>query len=77
MIVLVEFMKKYLITGGAGFIGSNMCQRLLQDEGNEVIAFDDLTTGKTSNFDKIKDNPRFSFVQGDVVTIAPRPHSNS
>ena len=45
---------KYLVTGGAGFIGANLCRRLLS-EGHKVLCLDDLTTGKNSNV-KYNDN---------------------
>ena len=51
---------RYLVTGGAGFIGSNLCRRLLQ-EGNEVFCLDDLTTGSDSNIHALMDNNNFTF----------------
>ena len=56
---------KALITGGAGFIGSHMAERLLSD-GNEVIVIDDLSTGSLDNIEQIKGNPGFEFVNGTV-----------
>ncbi|MCD4830685.1 MAG: GDP-mannose 4,6-dehydratase [Anaerohalosphaeraceae bacterium] len=56
---------KVLVTGGAGFIGSGLCEKLIAD-GNEVVAIDDLSTGKLSNLDGIKSNPVFTFVEGSV-----------
>ena len=56
---------KALITGGAGFIGSHLAERLLQT-GHEVVALDDLSTGSLSNIEGILENPRFRFVYDDV-----------
>ena len=55
---------RILITGGAGFIGSHLCDKLLS-EGHEVICMDNLITGDTANIDHIRDK-RFSFIQYDV-----------
>ena len=57
--------KRILVTGGAGFIGSHLCEVLLS-EGYAVRCLDDLSTGKRSNLDQFKDNPDFEFVEGDV-----------
>jgi len=57
--------KKVLITGGAGFIGSNLCESFL-DAGNEVICLDNLATGFKSNLEHLLDKPRFKFVEGDI-----------
>ncbi len=54
-----------LITGGAGFIGSHLAERLLQT-GHDVVALDDLSTGSLSNIEHILDSPRFQFVLDDV-----------
>lgn len=56
---------KALITGGAGFIGSHLAERLLQT-GHDVVALDDLSTGSLSNIEHILDSPRFQFVFDDV-----------
>jgi UDP-glucose 4-epimerase len=58
-----------LITGGAGYIGSHLADRLLAD-GHSVIALDDLSTGRLDNVAHLRDNPRFSWVQGDVRDAA-------
>jgi UDP-glucuronate decarboxylase len=60
-------MKTILVTGGAGFIGSHLCERLLSD-GHEVIALDDLSTGSRTNVAQLMQNPRFRFVVHDVTT---------
>ena len=49
---------RYLVTGGAGFIGSNLCRRLL-DDGHSVACLDDLSTGKYSNIEELEKNPNF------------------
>lgn len=55
-----------LITGGAGFLGSHLCDRLLQ-EGMEVICLDNLLTGSTDNIAHLAGHPRFRFVNYDVT----------
>ncbi len=57
---------RILITGGAGFIGSHLCDRYL-NEGHEVIAMDNLKTGTTDNIAHLAGHPRFSFVKHDVT----------
>ena len=57
---------KSLITGGAGFIGSNLVQRLL-DNNEEVICLDNLFTGRKKNIDKFLKNPKFRYIHHDVV----------
>ncbi len=57
---------RYLVTGGAGFIGSNLCRRLLKD-GHSVSCLDDLSTGKESNIEELKDNPDFEFLYHDLT----------
>lgn len=57
--------KKILVTGGAGFIGSNSCEALL-NSNNTVICFDNLSTGHTSNIEGIITNPNFTFIKGDI-----------
>jgi UDP-glucuronate decarboxylase len=55
-----------LVTGGAGFIGSHLCDHLLR-RGHEVIALDNLFTGSKANIAHLRDNPNFEFVRHDVV----------
>jgi dTDP-glucose 4,6-dehydratase len=57
---------RILVTGGAGFLGSNLCDRLLS-EGHDVIAMDNLITGTTDNIAHLAGHPRFSFVKHDVT----------
>jgi nucleoside-diphosphate-sugar epimerase len=57
---------KILVAGAAGFIGSNLTNHLLA-EGNEVIAVDNLITGKRKNLDKFIGDPNFKFVEHDVI----------
>jgi UDP-glucuronate decarboxylase len=59
-------MKRILVTGGAGFLGSHLCDRLVR-EGNEVICMDNLFTSSKSNIGHLLDNPRFEFMRHDVV----------
>jgi UDP-glucose 4-epimerase len=56
---------KALITGGAGFIGSHLAERLL-DTGHDVIVLDDLSTGSLANLAAVMENPHFEFVYDDV-----------
>lgn len=58
--------KKILITGGAGFVGSHLCDRLLA-EGNEVICLDNYFTGQKQNIVHLLDNPFFELVRHDVT----------
>jgi dTDP-glucose 4,6-dehydratase len=57
---------RILITGGAGFIGSHLCDRLL-DEGHEVIAMDNLATGAVDNIAHLSGKDRFHFIKHDVT----------
>jgi dTDP-glucose 4,6-dehydratase len=58
--------KRVLVTGGAGFIGSHLCRRLLS-EGCEVLVFDNLLTGNMANIDELLGHPKFSFRHYDVT----------
>jgi UDP-glucuronate decarboxylase len=57
--------KRVLVTGGAGFVGSHLCDRLLAD-GHTVICLDNLFTGSKANIEHLMSNPKFSFVHHDV-----------
>ena len=59
-------MKKILVTGGAGFIGSHLCKRLL-DENNIVICIDNFFTGKRYNIESLFNNPNFHLIEHDIV----------
>ena len=54
-----------LVTGGAGFIGSNLCHHFLEG-GNRVICLDNLSTGKQENIDELTEYPDFTFIKGDI-----------
>lgn len=60
--------KRVLITGGAGFIGSHLCERFLE-EGFEVICYDNLLTGDVHHVSHLSDNPDFTFMQKDVTNF--------
>lgn len=55
----------FLVTGGAGFIGSNLCEAILK-LGYRVRCLDDLSTGKQANADLFIDNPNYTFIKGDI-----------
>jgi UDP-glucose 4-epimerase len=56
---------KALVTGGAGFIGSHLAERLVKD-GNEVVVIDNLSTGSLKNIEGLNNKPKFHFVEGDI-----------
>jgi UDP-glucuronate decarboxylase len=58
--------KRILVTGGAGFLGSHLCERLIA-EGNEVVCLDNLFTGRRENIEPLLDDHRFEFVRHDVT----------
>ena len=58
--------KRILVTGGAGFLGSHLCKRLL-NEGNEVICVDNFFTGDKQNVEALLDNPYFEIIRHDVT----------
>lgn len=60
-------MKKILVTGGAGFVGSHLCERLL-NEGNEVICLDNYFTGSKRNITHLLDNPYFELIRHDITS---------
>ena len=59
-------MTRCLVTGGAGFIGSHLTERLLE-QGHEVVVLDNLTTGDKANLAKVADHPRFRFHAGSIT----------
>lgn len=58
--------KRIVVTGGAGFIGSHLCEKLLE-QGNDVICIDNLFTGRKDNIRHLMDNPYFEFIRHDVI----------
>ena len=58
----------FLVTGAAGFIGSNLCEAILK-LGYKVRALDDLSTGKMSNVEPFSDNPNYTFIKGDIKDL--------
>ena len=66
MVRLYDSRKRILITGGAGFLGSHLTDRLL-DQGHEVICADNLFTGTKRNIDHLHNHPRFEFMRHDVT----------
>ena len=60
---------RYLVTGGAGFIGSHLVDRIL-DDNNSVVVIDNLSTGRLQNLSKHKDNNSFRFIQKDVSDLS-------
>ena len=59
-------MKKVLVTGGAGFVGSFLCDRMI-DEGHEVIAIDNFFTGSKENLSQLSDETNFELIRHDIV----------
>ena len=55
-----------LVTGGAGFLGSHLCERLL-GQGHEVLCMDNFFTGRRKNVSHLMDNPNFELIRHDVV----------
>lgn len=58
-------MKKILITGGAGFLGSNLCQKLIND--NEIICIDNLSSGNLKNIKPLLEYKNFKFIEHDII----------
>jgi len=65
--------RKVLVTGGAGFIGSHICEELLK-QGAQVIALDDMSAGRPSNVRIFEDNPNYRFVNGSVCDDDAKMH---
>lgn len=59
--------KTILITGGTGFIGSNLCKKLIQNENNKLICIDNNYTGNINNIKELLSNPRFKFIEHDII----------
>ncbi len=66
MAKLIESRKRIIVTGGAGFLGSHLIDRLLE-EGHEVLCVDNLFTGTKRNLDHLQNHPRFEFMRHDVT----------
>jgi len=66
-------LPRSLVTGGAGFVGSHLCDRLVA-EGHEVLCIDNLLTGRVENLSAIAGHPRFAFVRHDVTHPIDLPH---
>lgn len=60
--------KNILVTGGAGFIGSNLCEELIQ-RNNNVVCLDNLATGKRENISALITHPNFTFLEGDIRNL--------
>ncbi len=58
--------KRVLVTGGAGFLGSHLCERLLE-AGDEVLCVDNFFTGRRANVSHLMDNPLFELLRHDVT----------
>ena len=61
--------QKILVTGGAGFIGSNLCEHLLECN-NKVVCLDNFATGRTQNIQHLLENPNFTLIVGDIRNLA-------
>lgn len=66
--VAIDAKFKLLVTGGAGFIGSNLCEYLIEN-GNEVRCLDNLATGKIENIKGLLEHDRFDFIKGDIRNL--------
>lgn len=65
-------MKRILVTGGAGFIGSNLCRTLLEaNAANEVVCLDNFFTGRRENIEKLLHNDKFKLLEYDIINPLP------
>ena len=58
--------KNILVSGGAGFLGSHLCKKLL-DAGNQIFCLDNLETGSLANIDSLSLNKKFHFINADII----------
>lgn len=65
-------MARVLVTGGAGFLGSHLCDRFLKD-GDEVVCMDNLLTGNKANIAHLASNPKFTFIEHNVTNFIDLP----
>jgi UDP-glucuronate decarboxylase len=63
---MLHFHKRIIVTGGAGFLGSHLCEHLLND-GNEVLCVDNFYTGSKLNIQHLLGNPNFELLRHDVT----------
>lgn len=63
------YTTKILVTGGAGFIGSNLCERLL-NQGNQVVCLDNFSTGYRNNIEDFSHNQNFKLIEGDIRSLS-------
>lgn len=61
-------LMKILVTGGAGFVGSHLCEALV-DRGDTVVCLDDLSSGSRANVTRLLSSPRFTFVEASVLDV--------
>lgn len=66
--ISLDKKSKFLITGGAGFIGSNLCEAIL-DMGCKVRCLDNLSTGRKENIDIFLENDNYEFIKGDIKDL--------
>ncbi|UQF18031.1 SDR family oxidoreductase [Vagococcus lutrae] len=66
--IIFEKDAMFLITGGAGFIGSNLCETLIE-QNYEVKCLDDFSTGKLENIKHLLENPKFQLIEGDITDL--------
>ena len=62
----MTIIKRILVTGGAGFLGSHLCERLVED-GQDVICLDNFFTSQKSNVSQLLDRPNFELIRHDVI----------
>ncbi|WP_083258837.1 UDP-glucuronic acid decarboxylase family protein [Halodesulfurarchaeum formicicum] len=64
--------RRILVTGGAGFLGSHLCERLI-DDGHEVVCLDNFGSGRRRNIEHLEDDPKFELIEQDVRTASSLP----